>query len=177
MNTLDTGIATAGLSVVPEDATPLPETACTDGCGNDYIFMETLGANWHNGPLVQGNFILPQPHSGLCPACNVNGSGSNGGGSSSSAPTGTATIALDSAYYNLQPGRVTIVRSGPGQPDVYIDLGEVLDPSDMSAITVIESPALADDGTSGYDSATIVVELRDPNTATDFNGSDALITE
>ena len=176
--TLDDGIITTGLSVDLEDSYPLPETACSDGCGNDYIFMETLGSNWHNGPLVQGNFIMPQPHSGLCPACNINGSGSNGGGTSSAVPTGTATIALDDAYHHLHPGRVTVVRSGPGQPDVYIDLGEILNPSDMSAITVVESPALADDPiSSGYNSATIVVELRDPTTSFEFNGTDALVTE
>ena len=67
---------------------------------------------------------------------------------------------------------------GVGQPDVYIDLGEILNPSDMSAITVVESPALADDPiSSGYNSATIVVELRDPTTSFEFNGTDALITE
>ncbi|MGB1701310.1 MAG: hypothetical protein ACPHRO_15235, partial [Nannocystaceae bacterium] len=84
VDTIDTGIITNGLSLDLVDSDPLSAVSCTDNCGGGFIFMEALGPGWNNGPTVGGNFILPQPHSGLCPACNVNGSGSNGGGSSSS---------------------------------------------------------------------------------------------
>ena len=83
---IDATVVASSLTVQSATSAPLKPAKCTNACGEPYLYRETTVADWQTGPLLQGNFISPQPHSNLCPACNINGGGTGGG----SAAGGTA---------------------------------------------------------------------------------------
>ena len=150
---------------------PLKPAKCTNACGEPYLYRETTVADWQTGPLLQGNFISPQPHSNLCPACNINGGGTGGG--SAAGGTGSVRLAIDEAYVQLTPGNVTIIRSGAGT-SVIVGLGDVFDGLDPSEPLTVLSTALVDDPSLELEDATVVVEFTDPASGLTFNAYDSI---
>ena len=172
---IDATVVASSLTVHSATSAPLKPAKCTNSCGEPYLYRETTVADWQTGPLLQGNFISPQPHSNLCPACNINGGGTGGG--SAAGGTGSVSLAIDEAYVQLTPGNVTIIRSGAGT-SVIVGLGNVFDGLDPSEPLTVLSTALVDDPSLELEDATVVVEFTDPASGLTFNAYDSItVTE
>ena len=78
---------------------------------------------------------MPQPHSNLCPACNINGGGT---GDSNNSSNGVLVVQFDEAFHQLTPGGVTIIRTGAGTTVVHDSSGT----SGFDAVTEVVSEDL-----------------------------------
>ena len=152
-----------GLAINPPASTPSGQITCDgpttaadpynvpDGCGGAYIFTDATGPGAPNNPGPSPNpYILPQPKSDSCPACEI----VEGGGE---IHLYTSRDLESEAPHHVIVSRYNSKKNSPIRPMV-IDLGS-LTLSNSSVTTIVDNTAFGPD--PDRSKAEVTIEVTD----------------